>query len=333
MLALWSCGRRGSVRPSAAANPQGFAGSCATTYALCHTRHADPPLAPPRKIGATRLFISVSSLVVSCAQLSGWWLALASLALFEPIAVAVQFEDVDVVGQSVEQRTGQPLGPEHAGPLVERQIAGDDGGAALVALAEDLEQQLGAGCRKGYIAEFINDQRLVTGQLALQSQQTLLVFGLDQLMDQSGGRDEADRQALLAGRQPQSESNMGLPRAAVADRNHVLSASDVLTAGKLQHQCLVERRDRRKLETVQALHRREPRLLDAALDHPLFPVDQFELGQAQQITRVVDAFGSALLGKLVVFAQEARQPECLQVMGEQKLGRVAHDEAPVRRSR
>src|SRR3954452_22951892 len=94
-------------------------------------------------------------------------LALALLALFEAIAVAVHFEDVDVVGQSVEQRTGQPLGPEHAGPLVERQIAGDDGGAALVALAEDLEQELGAGRRKGYIAEFIDDQQLVTCQLAL----------------------------------------------------------------------------------------------------------------------------------------------------------------------
>jgi hypothetical protein len=38
---------------------------------------------------------------------------------------------VDVVGQPVEERTGQPFGPEHAGPLVEWQIAGDDGGAAL----------------------------------------------------------------------------------------------------------------------------------------------------------------------------------------------------------
>ena len=46
------------------------------------------------------------------ARLSGLWLALASLALFETIAVAVQFEDVDVVGQSVEQRTGQPLGAD-----------------------------------------------------------------------------------------------------------------------------------------------------------------------------------------------------------------------------
>src|SRR5437879_3672148 len=97
-------------------------------------------------------------------------------------------------------------------------------------------------------------------------------------MDQTGGRDEADRQALLAGSQPQSESNVGLPRAAVADRNHVFSASDILAAGKLQYQCLVERRDRRELEAVQALHRREPRLLDAALDHSSFAVDQFELG-------------------------------------------------------
>jgi hypothetical protein len=41
------------------------------------------------------------------ARVSGLWLALASLAPFETIAVAVQFEDVDVVSQSVEQRTGQ----------------------------------------------------------------------------------------------------------------------------------------------------------------------------------------------------------------------------------
>src|SRR5271154_6972033 len=94
-------------------------------------------------------------------------LALALLALLEPIAVAVHFEDVDVVGQPVEQRAGQPLGPEHAGPLVERQITGDEGGAALVTLAEDLEQELRPGRRQGHIAELIDDQQLVAGDLAL----------------------------------------------------------------------------------------------------------------------------------------------------------------------
>ena len=120
MLALWSCGRRRSVVQAQRQIHRAFTGSYAATYALRHTRHADPPLALARKIGATRLFISVSNLRLVVAQLSCLWLALTSLALFEPIAVAVHFEDVDVVGQSVEQRTGQPLGPEHAGPLVER---------------------------------------------------------------------------------------------------------------------------------------------------------------------------------------------------------------------
>src|SRR4051812_6239467 len=84
-------------------------------------------------------------------------LALALLALFEAIAVAIHFEDVDVVGQPIEQRAGQPLGPEHAGPLVERQITGDEGGAAFVTLAENLEQELCSSRRQGHVAELIDD--------------------------------------------------------------------------------------------------------------------------------------------------------------------------------
>ena len=47
---------------------------------------------------------------------------------------------------------------------------------------------------------------------------------------------------------------------------------------------------------------------------------------------MVNALGGALPGKLVVVAQEGRQLERLEVMGEQKLGRVAHDATPVSRS-
>jgi hypothetical protein len=45
---------------------------------------------------------------------------------------------VDVVGEPVEQRAGEALGAEHACPLVEGQVAGDDGRAALVSLREHL---------------------------------------------------------------------------------------------------------------------------------------------------------------------------------------------------
>jgi hypothetical protein len=37
---------------------------------------------------------------------------LGLLALFEPVAVAVHFQDMDVVGQAVEQRAGYANGPK-----------------------------------------------------------------------------------------------------------------------------------------------------------------------------------------------------------------------------
>src|SRR5947209_17644055 len=101
--------------------------------------------------------------------------ALALLALFEAIAVAVHFEDVDVVGQPIEQRAGQPLGPEHAGPLVERQIGSDDGGATLVA-AEDFEQELGAGRP---VSKMTDDElRDASGRVCPQLQSQPIFFDL-----------------------------------------------------------------------------------------------------------------------------------------------------------
>ena len=109
-------------------------------------------------------------------------------------------------------------------------------------------------------------------------------------------------------------------------------ASDVLRAGKLQHQDLVERRQGQEVEAVEAFDGWEPGLLDPPFDHPPLPLDQFQFGQTQQVARVVDTLGGALPGELVVLAQERRQLECLEVVGEQKLGRVGHDVTPVSRS-
>ena len=68
-------------------------------------------------------------------------------ALFEAEAVAVHFEDVDMVGQPVEQCAGEALGAEHAGPFIEGKIGCDKGRSAFVALGEDFEQQLCPGWR------------------------------------------------------------------------------------------------------------------------------------------------------------------------------------------
>jgi len=54
-----------------------------------------------------------------------------ALAVFEPEAVAVHLEDVNVVGKAIEQCASKTFGGEHPDPLVEGQVAGDDNRAAL----------------------------------------------------------------------------------------------------------------------------------------------------------------------------------------------------------
>ena len=77
--------------------------------------------------------------------------------------------------------------------------------------------------------------------------------------------------------------------AAVTKGDDVLATVDVLTAGELDHQGLVERRDGLEVEGVQALDHREPGRPDAAFDHATLAFDQLELGQSQQIAHVIDA--------------------------------------------
>ncbi len=43
-------------------------------------------------------------------------------AVFEAVALAVHFKDVDMVGQPIEKRACEAFGAEGAGPFVERQV-------------------------------------------------------------------------------------------------------------------------------------------------------------------------------------------------------------------
>ena len=73
--------------------------------------------------------------------------------------------------QPVQQRSGEPFRAEDLGPFVEGQVGGHQDGAPLVALAEDLEEQLGTGPGQWDEAQFFDDQQIRTGKLTLQAEQ------------------------------------------------------------------------------------------------------------------------------------------------------------------
>ena len=105
----------------------------------------------------------------------------------------------------------------------------------------------------------------------MEPQQLLVIAGLDEFVDQRGGGDEG---RFVAGRQAETEGDVGLAGPTVAERDEVLAALDVLAAGQLQDQRLVERGDDLEVEAVEALDHGEARRLDAPLDHAALAVDR-----------------------------------------------------------
>ena len=65
-----------------------------------------------------------------------------------------------VVGEPVQQRAGEALRTKHFGPFVEGEVGGDQDGAPLVALAEDLEEQFRSGGGQGDKAQLVDGHRV-----------------------------------------------------------------------------------------------------------------------------------------------------------------------------
>ena len=99
---------------------------------------------------------------------------------------------VDVVSWPIEQCSGQAFCAEGFGPFVEWQVAFDHRGAALIALRDQLEQELGTGLGQWHEAQFVDDQQLDGCHLLLDAEQTALIAGLHQFVEQGSGGGEAD---------------------------------------------------------------------------------------------------------------------------------------------
>src|SRR3954454_21606843 len=139
-------------------------------------------------------------------------------------------------------------------------------------------------------------------------------------MRKSVRREEQRREAPLTRRQAERQSNVALARARIAKRDHILLGQDVLASGEVQNEHLVQARDGRKIEAVQALYSREPRLTDPPLGHPPLALQQLELTQPKQIAGMIDAFARALALILRVLVQKRRKFQLLEMMSQQNLG-------------
>ena len=113
---------------------------------------------------------------------------------------------------------------------------------------------------------------------------------------------------------------VGLAGPGVPDHQDVLPLVDVLAAGQLGDQHLVDRGPGGEVEGVERLDGREPCGLQAPFGRALLPVEEFELQELEQVGEVVDVVGGGLGRHLLALGGHRREAERLQVVLQEHQG-------------
>ena len=87
-------------------------------------------------------------------------------AVFHAVALALDDDGLGVVDDAVEEGGGEGgVIVEDGGPVLVGLIGGQEDRAAFVAVAHDLEEQVGAAFIDGQIAQFVDRQQIGAGVL------------------------------------------------------------------------------------------------------------------------------------------------------------------------
>src|SRR5580693_6073323 len=82
----------------------------------------------------------------------------AQIAVFEPVAVSFQGDDVGVVDEAVDHGGGDGVVAEDLAPAAEWLVGGDDEAGPLVAAGDELEEQVRGLGLESDVADLVDDQ-------------------------------------------------------------------------------------------------------------------------------------------------------------------------------
>lgn len=211
------------------------------------------------------------------------------------------------MGQPVQQGGRHAFTLEDLAPFAERQVAGDQQAGSLVAIREDLEQQLGASPAERQVAQFIANQQVHPVELAQEAVQLVLLLRFFQAIDQRRRREEPDPPACPAGGQAQGDRQMCFPDALTTQQAEVLVLIEPLAAGQFHHLLLVQAGHETEVIAIQVLIGRERCLLDPRLQGMGTALRRLQLHQTQQVLQVMGVLLRGFLSQLLVLGQDRRQ--------------------------
>ena len=151
----------------------------------------------------------------------------------------------------------------------------------------------------------------------MQSLEIALLAMFEKLGDQSRDREESHPIALHAGRMSQGRCQVRLACARVADDQDVFPPGKILPARQFAHRGFVDGGLGGEVKAVECLEDRKLRVAQPAVGGSLLSIHEFALGQLEQEVVVAGTLLGAEARHGLVFAQDRRQLERLEVVLEQ----------------
>ena len=248
-------------------------------------------------------------------------------ALFaEPVAVPTDGKDVAVVEQAIEDRGRHDRVAEYRSPFADRPVGGHKHGAALVASADQLEEQMrGIGLER-QVAQLVDDQQFRLAVVRQAFLQPAVGVRLGELRHQGRRRREQHR---ITGDDRLASDRHGEMRLADPwrpEQQDRLSIGNEPSARDLPNLRFVDRGLGAKVETREVTHEGETREAEAHVNAALVASGDFALAEQRQ--RLADRqFTSAcLVDQAVDLVTQGGELQSVQ-HGDQVI-MVAHQKRP-----
>src|SRR5216110_2458878 len=198
--------------------------------------------------------------------------------LFEPIGIAPDVDGDRMMQNPVEDRGRDDAVSEDLAPAAEALVAREDHRAPLVAAADELEEEVGAGAIDGQVADLVHDQQPRHGVDLEALIEPVLADGPGQGGDHARGRGEEHTVAALDRFEAEPHGEVGFADAGRAEQDDIFPVLDEVAGGERLDLLLVERGLVAEVEGLEAL-------------------DEGKAGQARAHGDVLGGLGGHFLGE------------------------------------
>lgn len=200
-----------------------------------------------------------------------------------PARISAQFQAVSVVYQAVQNGIGQRGIGDAAMPLGHGYLRNDQGGGAVVAIVQDVEQVLNPRPRQRVARPVIENQELHPGQGVQEAGIGAIGVGHGRLVEQPGGAVVAHGVVGPAGGVGQGGDQEGLAHTGRPQDQGIEVLTEPFALGQLQDEAAVEAAGGGQVERFDGRRERQAGRLQTTLQAVVVPMGALllhEQGQA-----------------------------------------------------